>query len=49
MEAMTSASIAALTVYDMLKGVERGIVIEEVVLLEKLGGRSGHYRRSEAT
>lgn len=48
MEAMTAASIAALTIYDMLKGVERGIVIEEVVLLEKRGGRSGHYRRGEA-
>lgn len=44
MEAMTAASVAALTIYDMLKGVERGITIEEVVLLEKTGGRSGHYR-----
>lgn len=47
MEAMTAASVAALTVYDMLKGVERGIRIDEVVLLEKRGGRSGHYRREE--
>jgi cyclic pyranopterin phosphate synthase len=45
MEAMVAASVAALTVYDMLKGVERGIAIDEVVLLEKSGGRSGHYRR----
>ncbi len=45
MEAMTAASVAALTIYDMLKGVERGITIEQVVLLEKSGGRSGHYRR----
>lgn len=45
MEAMVAASAAALTLYDMLKGVERGIRIEDVVLLEKLGGRSGHYRR----
>lgn len=45
MEAMTAASVAALTVYDMLKGVERGIVIEAVRLLEKDGGRSGHYVR----
>ena len=45
MEAMVAASIAALTIYDMLKAVERGIVIEEVVLLGKAGGRSGHYRR----
>jgi cyclic pyranopterin phosphate synthase len=45
MEAMVAASVAALTVYDMLKAVERGIVIEQVVLLEKSGGRSGQYRR----
>jgi cyclic pyranopterin monophosphate synthase len=48
MEAMTAASIAALTVYDMVKGVERGVTIAEVVLLEKTGGRSGHWRRDEA-
>lgn len=40
MEAMAAASVAALTVYDMVKGVERGVRIEEVVLLEKHGGRS---------
>jgi cyclic pyranopterin monophosphate synthase len=40
MEAMTASAVAALTVYDMVKGVERGVVIEEVVLLEKTGGRS---------
>jgi cyclic pyranopterin monophosphate synthase len=45
MEAMTAASIAALTVYDMVKGVERGVAIEEVVLLEKSGGASGTWRR----
>ncbi len=45
MEAMTAVSVAALTVYDMLKAVERGIVIERVVLLEKDGGRSGHFVR----
>jgi len=45
MEAMVAASVAALTIYDMLKAVERGIVIEQVVLLEKDGGRSGHYQR----
>ncbi|MBI5309535.1 MAG: cyclic pyranopterin monophosphate synthase MoaC [Actinobacteria bacterium] len=39
MEALTAASVAALTVYDMVKGVERGVSIEEVVLLEKSGGR----------
>jgi cyclic pyranopterin monophosphate synthase len=40
MEAMTAAAVAALTVYDMVKGVERGVTIEAVVLLEKTGGRS---------
>jgi cyclic pyranopterin phosphate synthase len=45
MEAMTAASVAALTIYDMVKGVERGVAIEEVVLLEKTGGRSGVWRR----
>jgi cyclic pyranopterin phosphate synthase len=45
MEAMTAASVAALTVYDMVKGIERGAEIAEVVLLEKSGGRSGHWRR----
>jgi cyclic pyranopterin phosphate synthase len=42
---MTAAAVAALTVYDMVKGVERGVAIEEVVLLEKTGGRSGAWRR----
>ena len=46
MEALTAASIAALTVYDMVKGVERGVTIEGVALLEKSGGRSGEWRRS---
>ena len=45
MEAMTAASVAALTVYDMVKGVERGAEIAGVVLLEKAGGRSGHWQR----
>jgi cyclic pyranopterin phosphate synthase len=46
MEAMTAAAVAALTVYDMVKGVERGATIEEVALLAKSGGRSGEYRAS---
>ncbi len=46
MEAMTAASVAALTVYDMVKGIERGAEIAEVVLLEKSGGRSGHWVRA---
>jgi cyclic pyranopterin phosphate synthase len=45
MEAMVAASVAALTVYDMVKGVERGVAVEQVVLLEKSGGRSGTWRR----
>jgi cyclic pyranopterin monophosphate synthase len=45
MEALTAASVAALTVYDMVKGIERGAEISEVVLLEKSGGRSGTWRR----
>jgi cyclic pyranopterin phosphate synthase len=46
MEALTAASIAALTVYDMVKALEKGVAIEQVVLLEKSGGRSGDWRRS---
>jgi cyclic pyranopterin monophosphate synthase len=45
MEAMTAATVAALAVYDMVKGVERDVAIERVVLLEKSGGRSGTWRR----
>jgi cyclic pyranopterin phosphate synthase len=45
MEALTAASVAALTVYDMVKGIERGAEIAEVVLLEKSGGRFGEWRR----
>ena len=45
MEALTAASVAALTVYDMVKGIERGASIGPVELLEKSGGRSGHWRR----
>jgi cyclic pyranopterin phosphate synthase len=45
MEAMTAASVAALTVYDMVKGLERGVEIAELALVEKSGGRSGPWRR----
>jgi cyclic pyranopterin monophosphate synthase len=48
MEAMTAVSIACLTLYDMLKAVERGMTIEAVRLLEKTGGASGDWRRSSA-
>lgn len=46
MEALVAATVAALTLYDMLKAVDRAMVIGPVRLLEKRGGRSGHYRRS---
>jgi cyclic pyranopterin phosphate synthase len=46
MEALTAASVAALTLYDMVKAVEKGAVIETVRLLEKTGGKSGVYRRT---
>ena len=45
MEALTAASVAALTVYDMVKGVERGVRIESVELLDKTGGKSGDWHR----
>jgi cyclic pyranopterin monophosphate synthase len=44
-EAMTAASVAALTVYDMVKGLERGVRIEHVELLQKSGGRTGTWQR----
>ena len=47
MEALTAASVAALTVYDMVKGLERGVEIAEVVLLEKTGGKED-WRREQA-
>ena len=47
MEALTAASVACLTIYDMVKAIERGMRIEGIRLLEKRGGRSGHYRAQE--
>ncbi|XXF09799.1 cyclic pyranopterin monophosphate synthase MoaC [Pseudomonas sp. D2-3] len=47
MEALTAASVAALTIYDMCKAVDRGMTIEQVRLLEKLGGKSGHFLAGE--
>jgi cyclic pyranopterin phosphate synthase len=47
MEALTAAAVAALTIYDMCKAVDRGMTIEAVRLIDKRGGRSGHYRRRE--
>jgi cyclic pyranopterin monophosphate synthase len=47
MEAMTAASVAALTVYDMVKGVERGVTIGSVRLISKSGGKSGEWERQD--
>ena len=49
MEAMTAVSVTALTVYDMCKSVDREITISEIKLLEKCGGKSGHFVRSETS
>ena len=46
MEALTAVSVAALTIYDMVKAIDREMVIGDIRLLEKTGGRSGTYRRS---
>jgi cyclic pyranopterin monophosphate synthase len=45
MEALTAVSVAALTVYDMVKALEKGVTIARVQLVEKRGGKSGHWRR----
>lgn len=47
MEALTAVSVAALTMYDMLKAIDRGIAVTEMKLLEKSGGKSGHWKRKE--
>lgn len=47
MEALTAVSVACLTIYDMCKAVDRSMVISDVTLWEKTGGRSGSYRRSD--
>ena len=49
MEALTAASIAALTIYDMTKALDKSIEISDVYLVEKKGGRSGSYRRAQTT
>lgn len=46
MEALTGATVAALTVYDMVKSIDRGVVIDGVMLLEKTGGKSGTWKRA---
>lgn len=47
MEALTAAATGLLTIYDMCKAVDRGMVIEDIRLLEKLGGKSGHWTASD--
>ncbi len=47
MEALTAVAVAALTLYDMVKAVDKGMVIGEMCLLEKRGGKSGEYRRTK--
>ena len=47
MEALTAASVGLLTIYDMCKAADRGMVIEEIRLLEKVGGKSGHWLASD--
>jgi len=46
MEALTAVACAGLTIYDMCKAVDRGMVVSEIRLMEKSGGRSGHFKRS---
>ena len=48
MEALTAVSVACLTIYDMVKAVERGMRIEGIRLLEKSGGKSGNWRANSA-
>jgi hypothetical protein len=48
MEALVAASVAALTVYDMVKGVEKGVEIRHVRLVSKVGGKSGEWHREES-
>ncbi|WJS98272.1 cyclic pyranopterin monophosphate synthase MoaC [Novosphingobium humi] len=47
MEALTAVSLALLTIYDMAKAIDKGMVIEEVRLIEKRGGKSGHWKAAE--
>ena len=46
MEALTAAAIAGLTVYDMVKAVDKGVVLTDLCLIEKSGGKSGHWQRA---
>ncbi len=49
MEALTAVSVAALTIYDMCKAVDKGIIISDISLLSKTGGKSGSYLRNDST
>jgi len=49
MEALTAVQVTLLTIYDMCKAVDRGMTIDKVQLLEKLGGKSGHWQRTAAS
>lgn len=49
MEALTAVTVAALTIYDMCKSMDRGMTIERVFLEEKCGGKSGHFRHHDAS
>ena len=49
MEAMLSVSVAALTIYDMCKSVDRGMTLGEIQLMEKSGGKSGHFKRDRSS
>jgi cyclic pyranopterin monophosphate synthase len=49
MEALTAASIAALTIYDMTKALDKGIEIQDIFLLEKTGGKSGDFKRGNTS
>ena len=48
MEALTAVSVAALTIYDMCKAIDKGMIIKEIKLLKKSGGKSGEYRREKS-
>jgi len=47
MEAITGVSVGLMTVYDMLKAVDKSMVLSQIELLEKIGGKSGHYKLTE--
>jgi cyclic pyranopterin phosphate synthase len=47
MEALTAVTVAGLTVYDMCKAVDRAMELTDVALVEKIGGRSGHWKRGD--